>query len=82
MMSFSEQADSPHNAPGPSKQFLIYDFFFVTGVTIGFEEETVQILENIRMKTLCLNVSLGQLLRTTTVNVSYQDQTAISNFIV
>ena len=55
-------------------------FFFVTGVTIGFEEETVQILENIRMKTLCVNVSLGQLLRTTTVNVSYQDQTAISEY--
>ena len=57
-----------------------HDFFFVTGVTIGFEEETVKVHENIRNQTLCVNVSLGQLARTTTVSVSYQDQTAISEY--
>ena len=52
----------------------------VTGTIIGFEEETVQVDESIRMKTLCVNVSRGQLERTTTVSVSSQDQTAISEY--
>ena len=53
----------------------------VTGAIIGFEEENVQVDESIRMKTLCVNVSHGQLERTTTVSVSSQDQTAISEYI-
>ena len=57
-----------------------HNFFFVTGVTIGFEEENVQVPENIRNETLCLNVLLGQLARITVVSVSYQDQTAISEY--
>ena len=56
------------------------DFNVEKGVTIGFEEETVQVDENIGMKTLCVNVSYGQLARTTTVSVSSQDQTAISEY--
>ena len=59
---------------------MTFDFFFVTGVIIGFEEETVQVDENVGMKTLCVNVSRGQLARTTTVSVSNQDQTAISEY--
>ena len=60
---------------------MTFDFFFVTGVIIGFEEETVQVDENVGMKTLCVNVSRGQLARTTTVSIAYQDQTAISEYI-
>ena len=55
-------------------------FFFVTGVTIGFEEEAIQVPESNRNQTLCVNVLLGQLLHTTTVNISYLDQTAISEY--
>ena len=55
-------------------------FFFKTEITIGFEEETVQVSENIINRTLCVNVLLGQLARTTVVSVSYQDQTAISEY--
>ena len=50
----------------------------IQDVTIGFEEETVQVDESIGMKTLCVNVSRGQLARNTIVSVSSQDQTAIS----
>ena len=50
------------------------------GAIIGFEEETVQVDENVGMKTLCVNVSRGQLARITTVSVSSQDQTAISEY--
>ena len=57
-----------------------FDFFFVKGVIIGFEEETVQVDESIGMKTLCVSVSRGQLGRGTTVSVSSQDQTAISEY--
>ena len=56
------------------------DFFFVKGVAIGFEEETVQFDENIGMKTLCVSVSRGQLVHGTIVSVSSQDQTAISEY--
>ena len=56
------------------------DFFFDKGVTIGFEEETIKVDENIGMKTLCVNVSRGQLGRGTVVSVSSQDQTAISEY--
>ena len=82
MMSSSEQADSSHNAPGPSRLEESFSFliFIITGVTIGFEEETVQVPENIRNQTLCLNVLLGHLARTTIISVSYQDQTAISEY--
>ena len=59
---------------------MILEFNVEKGVTIGFEEETVQVDRNIGMKTLCVNVSRGQLGRTTTVNVSSQDQTAISEY--
>ena len=50
------------------------------GVTIGFEEETALVNENIGMKTLCINVSRAQLARTTVVSVSSQDLTAISEY--
>ena len=60
--------------------FDFNNFFFEKGVTIGFEEETAQVDENIGTKTLCVNVSRGQLVRTTTVSVSSQDQTAISEY--
>ena len=56
------------------------NFFFVKGVTIGFEEETLQVDESIGMKTFCVSVSRGQLVRITTVSVSSQDQTAISEY--
>ena len=72
---------SSDSSPGPSNLFLILDFndfFFEQDVTIGFEEETVQVDESIGMKTLCVNVSRGQLARNTIVSVSSQDQTAIS----
>ena len=73
---------SSHNAPRPKGVVVNFCccFFFEKGVIIGFEEETVQVDESIGMKTLCVNVSLGQLERTTTVSVSSQDQTAISEY--
>ena len=58
--------------------FHVNDFFFKKGVTIGFEEETVQVDENVGMKTLCVNVLRGQLVRYTVASVSNQDQTAFS----
>ena len=47
---------------------------------MALKKKLYKVPVNIRMKTLCVNVLLGQLSRTTVVSVSYQDQTAISEY--
>ena len=82
-LSIMPFSDSPHNALEPSNLVFVLDFnnfFLVKGVTIGFEEESVQANENIGVKTICVSVSRGQLGCTTTVSVSSQDQTAIGEY--
>ena len=49
---------------------------------IGFNDTEVHVPENIinRVKSLCLEVLDGTLMRTTVVSVSYQDGSAISEY--